>query len=294
MVDDPRVAARELKRAPFQPLPLPRDLRVDWPPTVAVFAPEQKTFVPQFCVQSRLKTIRPDSVKDLMQLLTTNDAAARAQPDGDAAYRRRRTERIIERAWAAQQIGKLGRKSAQVVRLLEYQVRHRSLHRDWMYHGLDGAMAVRALGMLRATESVPVLIETFRRIDPEVKQIANPEFAQYPLSWTDWRPKMYTLAALGELRCAASKNFLTEYLALDETQAREFSPPQFEEVAKAFLRQDLSVDELKSLLRSPHPAVRGTAILECVDHPRAERTAALREVAPWSLDLPRGGTVKSR
>jgi glycerophosphoryl diester phosphodiesterase len=288
MVDDPRVAAHELKRAPCQPLPLPRGLRVDWPPTVAVFAPEQKTFVPHLYIRSRLKTVRPDSVKDLMQLLTTNDAAARAQPDGDATYQRRRTERIIERACAAQQIGKLGRKSAQVIQVLEFQVQHRSLHRDWMYHGLDGAMAARALGMLRATESVPVLIETFRRIDPEVKKIANPEFAQYPLSWTDWRPKMYTFAALGELRCAASKNFLKEYLTMDEAQAREFSPPQFEEAAKALLRHDLSGDELKWLLRSPHSAVRGTAILECIDHPRVERTAALREVAPWSLDLPAG------
>jgi len=208
------------------------------------------------------------------------------QPDGDATYQRRRTVRIIERAWAAQQIGELGRKSTPVIRLLEFQVRHRTLHRDWMYHGLDGAMAARALGMLRATESVPVLIETFRRIDPDVKKVVNPEFAQYPLSWTDWRPKMYTLAALGELRCAASKNFLKEYLALDETQARELSPPQFEEAAKALLRQDLSGDELKSLLRSPHAAVRGTAILECLDHPRPERAAALKEVAPWALELP--------
>jgi hypothetical protein len=163
-----------------------------------------------------------------------------------------------------------------------------------MYHGLDGAMSARALGMLRARESVLVLIETFRRTDPEIKNIANPEFAQYPLSWNDWRPKMYTLAVLGELRCTASKHFLKEYLAMDEAQARELSPPQFEEATKALLRQDLSGDELKSLLRSPHSVVRGTAILECIDHPRVERTAALREVAPWSLDLPRGGKVKTR
>jgi len=133
-----------------------------------------------------------------------------------------------------------------------------------------------------------VLIETFRRTDPEIKNIANPEFAQYPLSWNDWRPKMYTLAVLGELRCAASKSFLKEYLAMDEAQAREFSPPQFEEAAKALLRQDLSGDELKWLLRSPHSVVRGTAILECIDHPRVDRTAALGEVAPWSLNLPAG------
>src|SRR5258705_10684172 len=163
-----------------------------------------------------------------------------------------------------------------------------------MYHGLDCAMAARALGMLRATESVPVLIETFGRSDPEIKKIANPEFAQYPLSWTDWRPRMYTLAALGELRCAAGKNFLKEYLALEETQARELSPPQFEEAAIALLRQDLSGDELKSLLRSPHPAVRGTTILECVDHPRAERIAALKEVAPWALGIVGCDKLKSR
>lgn len=32
-------------------------------------------------------------------------------------------------------------------------------------------------------------------------------------------------------------------------------------------------------------AVRGTAVLECLDHPSPERTAALREAAPWAMDL---------
>jgi hypothetical protein len=44
--------------------------------------------------------------------------------------------------------------------------------------------------------------------------------------------------------------------------------------------------ELEALLQSTNTAVRGTTILECLDHPTQARTAALRSVAPWALELP--------
>ena len=148
-------------------------------------------------------------------------------------------------------------------------------------------MAVRALGLLRAIESVPFLIEQFKRVDADLAKVANPEFAQNPLSWTDWRLKMYIVPTLGELPCRASKEYLLEYLAMSEVAARELSPPQFEEATKALFRQTLTEQELKHLLRSPQSSVRGSAILECVDHSSLDGKAALREVAPWALDLPR-------
>ncbi len=148
-------------------------------------------------------------------------------------------------------------------------------------------MAARALAHLRATESVPVLIEAFRRVDPDLKKVADPQWAEYPLVWRDVGFKTALLPALGELRCAASKKFLLEYVAMDEARVRELAPPQYEEATKALLCQDLAGKELEALLRHPHSAVRGTAILECLDRPTARRTRALKAAAPWALELPR-------
>ncbi len=74
---------------------------------------------------------------------------------------------------------------------------------------------------------------------------------------------------------------------MSEVAARELSPPQFEEATKVLFRQKLTRKELETVLRNPHSSVRGTAELECVDHPSANRRAALREAAPWLLELPR-------
>ena len=119
-----------------------------------------------------------------------------------------------------------------------------------------------------------------------LQKVANPEWAQNPLAWTDFRAKMYVLPALGELRSDASMRFLHEYVALDDAEARQFAPPMFEEATQALLRQDLTPDELKALLQSTNTAVRGTTILESLDHSTQVRTAALRSVAPWTFELP--------
>jgi hypothetical protein len=243
--------------------------------------------VPSFYLRTKLDRINPNSEQALTRLVRSGDEAERIQTEGSEEYRRRRVEKIVERAWAAQRLGQIGRKSRELVALLQFEVEHRSLHKDWIYHGLDGAMAVRALGLLKATESVPFLIEQFKQVDADLAKVANPEFAQNPVSWTDWRLKMYIMPTLAELPCKASKEFLLKYLAMSEAAARELSPPQFEEATKALLRQKLTRQELKTVLRSPHSSARGTAVLECVDHPSPNRSAALREAALWALDLPR-------
>jgi hypothetical protein len=287
MVDDPRVAARELRRPPYRPSALSQNLHEKWQPSVSVYSEKLEAFVPNFYLRTKLNRINPNSEQELTRLVRSGDRAERVQTEGSEEYRRHRVEKIVERAWAAQRLGQVGRKSRELVQLLQFEVEHRSLHKDWIYHGLDGAMAVRALGLLKATESVPFLIEQFKRVDADLAKVANPEFAQNPVSWTDWRLKMYIMPALGELPCNASKEFLLGYLAMSEATARQLSPPQFEEATKALFRQKLSEQELKALLRSAQSSVRGTAILECVDHPSSDRNAALREVVPWALDLPR-------
>lgn len=287
IVDDPRVAARELHGTGHRPEPLPSGLRATWEPSPAPKPEAGGPLVPWSYLQ-RLRTGEASrSPEKLLSILASADPRERTNPDGSPEYERGRTERIVERAYAAQRLGELNASSPRIIQALEEQVRRRSLHRDWMYHGLDGAMAARALGMLGAAGSVPVLVRAFLQVDPELKKVENPEFAQNPLAWTDFRTKMTILPALGDLRCAESKQFLQQYVMMDPARARELAPLLYEDATRALLRQKLTRAEIESLLRSPLTDVRGTASLECLDHPNRDRTAALRAAAPWALELPR-------
>jgi hypothetical protein len=283
MVDDPRVAASLLKRPAYRPIPLPTGLRAEWQPNLSV-ASNPDIFHPAVYLR-QLSERLADNPAALKQLLREYDEE-RSQIEGDTDYQQKRIERILARAWAAQRLSQTQKKTPALVKLLEHQVRNRSLHSDWRYHGLDGAMAVRALGKLDATESVPMLTEIFLRVDPDLKRVTAPQFARYPLGWTDFRLKMSILPVLGQMRTPESKRFLLQYLEMDEKAAREIVPPQYEEAAKSLFRHPLTGEEIRSLLRSRHAAVRGTAILLCLDHPSRERTEALKEIYPWALNLP--------
>lgn len=282
MVDDPRVAARELKRK-FQSVPLPGNLRAPWPATRSARLPDPNSFSPPCFLRALSDRGAGRSLTELGKLLTAN-FPERNDLEGDAAHQNQRVARIVERAWAAQKIGQLGTKSGRAVKWLEQPVENRSLHRDWAYQGLDGVMAARALGALRATESVPTLTRTFLAIDPELRQLVQPP-ADYPYVWSDYHLKFEILATLGELPCAQSKKFLLDYLAMDQEAASRFAPPLFEEATRAVLRQNLTQRELQSLLRSTNSAIRGTTILACLNHPSLRHKAALQAVLPWTHDL---------
>lgn len=286
MVDDPRVAARELKRK-VQPVPLPNNLRASLPATLSAMSCDTNSFSPPQFLRELSNRVDGHSSTELEKLLTA-DFPERADLEGDAAHQKQRAARIVERAWAAEHVGQLGVKSTRALKLLERQIRTRSLHRDWAYQGLDGVMAVRALGVLRANASVPLLVYTFFAIDPELKKMLQLP-ATYPFAWSDSRLKFEIVATLGELPCEQSKKFLLDYLAMDEAAASRSSPPLFEEATRALLRQDLAQGELHGLLRSPSSAIRGTAILECLDHSTVSRAASLKGVLPWTQDLPHAG-----
>ena len=286
MVDDPRVAAQVLGRKAYQPVPLPKSLREKWQPRFAPPPRKVKDLVPAAYLAGQEARTDPDSWFDLVELLMS-DREHRMRPEGTNAYQTVRARQILSRAWAAQRLGQLGKKQPIIIKTLEYQIKHRSLHKMWQYHGLDGAMSIRALALLGATESAPALREAFLRIDPELKRVQNPRYSDNPLAWSDFRTKMSILPALGELVCEESKAFLQEYVAMDEAKARELAPIQYRAATAALLKQDLSQQELEQLLRSPNGAVRGTAILACVDHPTRERKAALKAAQPWALELPR-------
>lgn len=286
MVDDPRVAARELRRPAYRPVPLPKGLRTRWKPRLTQEPEQGGQLVPMaYLVRRTAGLTTPEAWRHV--LVNEMPAAERAAPGKSAAEKPHRTESILVMAWAAQQLGAQRAGDPETIALLERQVKERSLHHDWMYHGLDGAMAARALGDLGARSAVPTLVQAFRRIDPALEEVRDPRYGPYPLAWTDFRLKMYLLPALGALPCPESKALLQEYVGLPEAAAREWGPLQYEEATRALLRQELSQAELEALLRSANLAVRGPAVLECLDHPTRRRTRALKTAAPWAFELPR-------
>jgi hypothetical protein len=225
---------------------------------------------------------------DELGKLLASDGAERTDLEGDAAHQQQRARGILERAWAAQKIGQLGEKSPRAIKLLEELVVHRSLHRDWAYSGLDGAMAARALAVLGATESVPLLVRTFLAVDPELEKLVEPP-AKYPYAWADYRMKREMICALGELDCEPSRRFLREYLAMDDAAAGKSAAPLFEEATRAFLVQQVTAEELRDLLRSMNSAVRGTTILVYLDDRRGTCASSLGRIMPWTQQLPRAG-----
>jgi len=285
ILEDPRLAAQQLQRTPYSPVRLPAEAFAAWTPAVPPSPGPGTNLVPVEYLRGLQKRISSTALEDLLDLMRSDDVATRRMPSRDLGGERRRTERIVERAWAAERIGQLGRRTARVVESLEFQAQHPSLHSNWIYTGLDSHTAVRALGRLRVADAVPLLVQRFRQVEPDLVRVQNPEWTNNPIAWVDWR-KMSILPVLGELRTEPGKQFLIQYVGLNEAEAREISVPQFESATEALLRHRLRRPELLSLLESTNSGVRGTAILQCLDHPTRERTAALREMAAWALTLP--------
>ncbi len=271
ILDDPRVAAKVLGRPPYQPVPMPMNLRANWPPAHGSVADPSNG-------------VNPNSVADLEKALDCGEYE-RVNTSGDEKRQQVRAVGILARGWAAERLADIGNKTDNVVKALEYQVQHRSLHKDWMYHGLDGASAARALASLGATESVPVLVDVLMHTDPRLSRITNPEYPDTPMSFLDWRIKTAIMQALGELRCDESKRALTAYLKLDEESARKLCFPMYADAVRSLMKQRISKAEVMELLKSPNREIRGTAILQCLDHPTPERTEALKVVS-WALALP--------
>ena len=202
--------------------------------------------------------------------------AALAKP-GDSG------EAIRERALAAEQLLIRGAKTKEAFAALEARVRNRTLHKDWMFHGFDGAMALRSLLMLKAPQAVDVAQFTLWRDDPALEPVIDPRFKN-PRSWTDFRVKMVMFPALAHCPGEASEKLCRDYLALTDDDAKKLGPPQFEEAAKALIaispRTATAVELMKHRLQS----VRGRAVLICLD--RVEEPwakAALEQAAPHAL-----------
>lgn len=200
-----------------------------------------------------------------------------------AADKAASAQRIVARARAAEQLltGKASSKEAFLA--LEERVRKRSLHKEWMYHGLDGAMSLRSLILLRAPNAIETARFALWRDDPALEPLIDPRWKN-PRAWTDFRVKMVIWPALEKCPSLATEKLCRDYLALNDEDAHKLGPPQFEQAAKALLAVAPRTETALELMKHRLQVVRGRAILDCLAHAKQSwALAALEKGAPHAL-----------
>jgi hypothetical protein len=193
------------------------------------------------------------------------------------------SERIVHRARAADQLLEMRVRTKEAFDILEERVRNRTLHKEWMYHGLDGAMAMRALILLKAPNAIDVARFAFWRDDPELEKVANPMYKN-PRAWTDFRLKMVVFPALEHLPGEPTEKLCRDYLALTDEEANQIGPPQFEPAGRALLAISPQTETGLELMKYRLQVVRGRVILDCLAHVKEPwAKAALEKAAPHAL-----------
>ncbi len=191
--------------------------------------------------------------------------------------------RIRARARAAEMLLARKASSPAAFAALEERVRKRSLHKDWMFQGFDGAMALRTLVLLGAPNACDVARFTLWRDDPALKPVIDPRWKN-PRAWTDFRVKMVVFPALEKHPGTATEKICRDYLALTDDETRPLGPPQFEEAGKALLAVSPKTETALELMKHRRSDVRGRAILDCLAHASdAWARAALEKGAAHAL-----------
>src|SRR5205823_11266233 len=121
---------------------------------------------------------------ELIETLRDRAGWDRVAADGDAAGQAASAARIVARARAADGLLDRGDRSPAALAALADCARHRSLHRQWMYHGLDGATALHALIRLRAPDALAVAREAVWGRDPALAAVRDERY-DVPPAWGD-------------------------------------------------------------------------------------------------------------
>jgi len=152
-----------------------------------------------------------------------------------------------------------------------------------MYHGLDGAMALRSLILLHAPNAVETARFALWRDDPALDPVIDPRWKN-PRTWTDFRVKMVIFPALEKRPGSATEKLCRDYLALSIEEANKLGPRQFEAAAKALLAVNPRLETALELMKHRLRVVRGQAILDCLSHATESwARAALEKGAPHAL-----------
>jgi len=280
IVDDPRVCAAALHRTASQTVSLPKGLCLPMGAENGLPAPAYDGT--NFNLFGYTRTLGRLGAGEAFVILS-RDFPDAARPHPNPEEERQRTELIVQRAWAAQNVMP-NWSSPRMAVALRNVVRTRSLHSNWRLHGLDGAAAVRALARLKDISAVPLLTSVLQSVDPELVRVSNmSQYGDYPVAWHDAVFKMYIMPALGDLKCPQSKGFLAEYIARPEGELRAWAPVQREEATKSLCRQQLSSSELADLVASTNSSVRGTVIVQLLNDPM--NRYLLKRTAPWAATM---------
>lgn len=201
--------------------------------------------------------------KELLEILcSANDWNRVAET---AASQEASGRRIRARARAAEQLAVIGASTPEAFAALEERVRKRSLHKDWRYCGLDGAMALRSLIRLRAPNAIESARFAVWRDDPILETLMIPE-RDNPRSWLDWRTKVIVFPELANLPGKSTEQLCRDYLELTDDVARQIGFPQFEAAARALLMVSPHKETAIELLNHRRRDVQGRAILFCLAH----------------------------
>jgi hypothetical protein len=285
LVDDPRVAAMVLGRKLYSPMPFSKVFRLTARPASQSKLTQSDGFVPMTLVRELHESFAESRPQDLLRLIEFSPRAREGHPvehlgsNSDELARR-----TIQRAWAAQQIAIRGLRSDSAIARLERLVRFPSWHTNPCYTALDGAAAARALGKVQATSSARCLIQACQRQLAAGSPAENPVTAMADAAGRH-RLALSAMQALSDIKCAQAKRFLKHCVDAEPGKPSSPSPTLYKEATLALMRQKVTWDEIAALTRHRNSVVRGTAILECVDHPGEERLQGLRNAAPWALAL---------
>jgi glycerophosphoryl diester phosphodiesterase len=294
LVNDPRMAAKVLGRPAYRPVPLPSGLSAPIP-TADVEPDVMKSMGlevdPEEVIENLSRRINVNDVNALLGVLRSASLDERftLQPEGSPAEAAR-TARLVERAWAAHRLGLLleddpRRRNVDILQTLEQQVTGRTVHRNWIFHGIDAAHAIQTLARLGATRSVPVVLDWARAQHPELAALGD----QWglPSSWADWVSHAQLPRLLGAVPTPQGREFLEGYVNFTDEQRKQFGQPFLGEAASALLSYPLGAEGIGALLNNPSGVVRAAIIAGCVDQRIPGGRQALHQHAPDALSLPR-------
>lgn len=218
---------------------------------------------------------------ELIAILKSHDDWDQVAVDAEQAAS---AQRIIVRARAADQLFAANVQTPEAIDALLECSEHRSLHKQWLYHGLDGATALRAALLWKAKFSLRQARGILWVSDPALAAVRDPKYDN-PLAWTDWRIKSVVFPAIATWRDDPdAAKLCRDYLALTDDEARQIGIPLFERAAKALLEITHDEKTATELMQHRLKEVRGRAILVCLAHADEPwGIAALKAGAPHAL-----------
>jgi hypothetical protein len=167
----------------------------------------------------------------------------------------------------------------------EEVITERFAHRDWRFHGIEEAAALRLMVAYAAPNAVDVARNCLWLDDPALDEVRDPKFNN-PRSWHDWRIKNIVFPLLETIPGEKTEKLCRDYLALSEEEARRIGPPQFDAAAKTLLSVSPNEPTALELLKHRHAGVRNRTVKVCLQHAdEAWAIVALKQAAPHALEF---------